>query len=245
VNGSNDDHDEDARSSDTEPTAGDSGSSSSEPTAGESRMPSQGIAAEGESVDGWPVIVRGVTESIVATLGPNERYNHAALGLHAGDPVTATTWGPTRTRRNFERQGEGYVQFSADPVDFVAAALSIHETDEPILERSAAWCHVRAERIDRTERGGTVRRTWRLDPTDAAVRGRTVPTTNRGYGAVIEATVAASRLDVDAYDTARLRDRLDYFHDVVDTCGGPAERRAMELLVELVDWAPERDGNGS
>ena len=52
----------------------------------------------------WPVDLRGVTESIVATLGPNDRWNMAALGLHApddsGEPVTATTWGNTRTRRN-------------------------------------------------------------------------------------------------------------------------------------------------
>jgi hypothetical protein len=201
-----------------------------------SLTPSDGTAPGGESIEGWPAPVRGVTESIVATLGPNERYNHAALGLHAGEPVTAVTWGNTRTRRNFERQGTGYVQLTPDPIDFVAAAVSIHETDAPILDRSAAWCRVRVEQIDREERGETVCRTWQLDPIDAAVRRRSVPTTNRGYGAVIEATVAASRLDVDAYDTDTLCDRLTYFEDVVETCGGPAEKAAMDRLATLTDW---------
>jgi hypothetical protein len=67
----------------------------------------------------WLVELRGVTESIVATLGPNGRWNLAALGLFAGEPVTSRTWGNTRTRRNFHREGEGYVQFTRDPVDFV------------------------------------------------------------------------------------------------------------------------------
>jgi len=59
--------------------------------------------------DGWPVALRGVTESIVTTLGPNDRWNVAALGLHApddpSDPVTARTYGRTRTWRNFTERG--------------------------------------------------------------------------------------------------------------------------------------------
>jgi hypothetical protein len=200
------------------------------------QAPSDGTPPDGETVEGWPASPRGVTESIVATLGPNDLYNHAALGLHAGDPVTAVTWGNTRTRRNFERQEEAYVQFSPDPVDFVAAALSIHETEAPILDRTAAWCRVRVEQIDREERGGTVRRSWRLEPLEAAIRDRSVPTTNRGYGAVIEATVAASRLDVDAYDTQTLRNRLAYYEEVVETCGSATEQAAMSRLTELVPW---------
>jgi len=79
----------------------------------------------------WPVDLRGVTESIVATLGPNDLWNMAALGLHApdetGEPVRATTWGNTRTRRNFHRQGGGVVEFTTDPREFVDAAVTIRE----------------------------------------------------------------------------------------------------------------------
>ncbi|PSP91673.1 DUF447 domain-containing protein, partial [Halobacteriales archaeon QS_1_68_44] len=60
----------------------------------------------------WPVNLAGVTESVVTTLGPNDRWNLAALGLFAGDPVTARTWGRTRTWRNFRERGGGYVQFT-------------------------------------------------------------------------------------------------------------------------------------
>ena len=52
---------------------------------------------------------------------------------------------------------------------------------------------------------------------------------------VVELTVAASRLGVDAYDQRALRERLAYFADVVETCGGPREREALARTRELVD----------
>jgi hypothetical protein len=201
--------------------------------------PGNGARGDADAPDGWPVTLRGVMESVVTTLGPNGRWNAAALGVHApeGDgPATARTWGRTRTRRNFDERGGGYVGFTADPVTFVDAALSIHEVDEPVLETADAWVRVTADRIDSGASGGTGWVDWALHPEDAAVERRTVPTTNRGYGAVIEATVAASRLGVAAYDRERLVARLEHHADVVDRCGGPREREAFERIREHADW---------
>lgn len=200
----------------------------------------------------WPDRLRGVTESVVTTLGPNNLYNAAALGVHAPDtaeksvdetdgPVPrARTWGRTRTRRNFEARGEGYVQFVRDPVVFVDAALGIRETEEPVLDGADAWVRVTVERIDEGVEGGTEWVDWRLLPAESATRRAVVPVTNRGYAAVVEATVAASRLDVDAYDTGELRDRIAYFERVTERCGGPGERAAFDHLYDLVDI----DGGG-
>ena len=194
------------------------------------------------SEDGWPVALRGVTESVVATLGPNGQWNFAALGLRAGDPVTARTWGATRTRRNFREEGEGVVQFLTDPVVFVESALSILERASPVHPAADAWVRVTVEHVEVGESGGTTWAEWELTPTEPRVDAEQVPTTNRGYGAVIEATVAASRLDVDAYDTDELRDRLGYFAGVVDACGGEREHEAMALVRDLTAWDGSRDG---
>ena len=183
----------------------------------------------------WPVDLRGVTESVVATLGPNDRWNVAALGLFAGDPVTARTWGRTRTWRNFRERGGGHVQFTPDPVDFVDAACSVREADDPLLESAAAWARVEVEAIEEGTEDGTQWVGWELRPVEAAVERRTVPTTNRGYNAVVEATVAASRLGVTGYDDEELRERLAYFADVVDRCGGDRERLAFDRLREHAD----------
>jgi len=182
----------------------------------------------------WPVDLRGVTESVVTTRGADGNWNVAALGLHAGDPVTARTWGRTRTRRNFDREGSGHVQFTRDPVVFVEAALGVTERSDPVLPEADAWVEVTVEAVDRGASGGTGWEDWTLVPVESRVERRVVPTTNRGYYAVIEATVAASRLDVEAYDSEELRDRLAYLADVANRYGGDREREAIELVDDLV-----------
>ncbi|EMA66735.1 DUF447 domain-containing protein [Halorubrum kocurii] len=189
---------------------------------------------------GWPVALRGVTESVVTTLGPNDRWNVAALGLHAPDdpgaPVTARTYGRTRTWRNFAERGGGVVQFTTDPRTFVDAALTVREVDDPVLPSADAWVEVTAEEVGSEVEGDTTVRTWALDPVEQAVVSERVPTVNRGFGAVVDATVAASRLDVTGFDTGELLDRLRYFADVVERCGGPAEREAFAAIDEATGW---------
>ena len=104
-----------------------------------------------------------------------------------------------------------------------------------MLSSADAWARVAVERRDATAEGDTRVVTWELAVEEAAVERETVPTTNRGHAAVVEATVAASRLDVDAYDTERLRERLAYFESVVESCGGEREREAFDRLRDLVD----------
>jgi hypothetical protein len=191
--------------------------------------------------DGWPLALRGVTESVVATLGPNDRWNLAALGLHApegpDEPVTATTWGNTRTRRNFHRQGGGVVLFTVDPVLFVESAMTIRESADPVVETADAWVEIEAESIDTGAEGGTRWERWRLDPVEPGTVETTRPgSINRGLSAVVDATVAASRLEVAAFDTERLLARLAYFEETVETCGGPRERAAFETLSEVSGW---------
>ena len=218
------------------------GGGTDEPTDGETeRTDPAGVVP-----NGWPVSLRGVTESVVTTLGPNDRWNVAALGLHAPDdpedPVTARTYGRTRTWRNFTERGGGVVQFTVDPRTFVDAALTVREVDEPVLPSADAWVEVRVEAVAAETEGDTTIRTWELEPVESAVVAERVPTVNRGFGAVVDATVAASRLDVPSFDTEELLDRLRYFADVVDRCGGPAEREAFARIDEATGWREPADG---
>ncbi len=205
----------------------------------------------------WPVALSGVTESVVTTLGPNGLWNVAALGLHGPDRptgtdpadggeegsddeseeyrITARTWGRTRTWRNFRERGEGYVQFTVDPVDFAEAALAVREESEPVLDGVDAWARVTVERLDTGESGGTEWTDWGLAPVESAVERESVRTIDRGRAAVVEATVAASRLGVSSYDEGALLDRLRYFEGVVESAGDARERAAFERVRELTD----------
>lgn len=185
----------------------------------------------------WPVDLAGVTETLVTTLGPNDRYNVAALGIHASDngPPTARTWGRTRTWRNFGERGTGYVQFTTDPVLFVDAALSVREVDEPVLDDAHAWVHVSPEKLDNGTESGTQWVDWALPAESATIQSRVVPTFSRGYAAVVEGTVAASRLDVEGYNSEQLRERIEYFDGVVDRAGSERDRRAYDRLLSVAE----------
>lgn len=188
--------------------------------------------------DDWPVALRGVTESIVTTRGPNDLWNVAALGLRASDDddsITARTWGRTRTWRNFTERGAGYVQFVSDPVDFVEAALTVTESEDPVLKGANAWARVAVSRLGEGKDASTQWVEWELRPVESAVEIETVPTINRGFNAVIEATVVASRLDVTAYETAQMLDRLAHLESIVEACGGGREREAFSLIADQVD----------
>lgn len=185
------------------------------------------LEARGE---GWPVSIDAVTETIVATKGPNDRWNLAALGLFPGEPVTAITWGRTRTRRNFERVGSGIIQFSTDPVDFVDAALSIVERDDPILPTSHAAVEVDVDPQDEGVETGTTWKRWSVRAGDHVVSDRQVPTLRRGRIAVVEATIAVSRLGRDGFDDETLDRRLELVKDVVERTGSERDRIAIERV---------------
>lgn len=190
----------------------------------------------------WPVEIDGVIESVITTPGLEGRWNVAALGLHATDnrvrtgTVRARTWGRTRTRRNFDRNGVGYVHFLQDPELFVEAALDVYEIEEPVLDSAAAWVRVAVHRIEAGTAQDTEWVDWELRPEEVEIRRRTVPTIDRALGAVVEMTVAASRLGVPAYDDGVLRERLDFYATVVDSCGDQAARSAVRRIVSLTDW---------
>nr|WP_256335635.1 DUF447 domain-containing protein [Halopenitus persicus] len=193
--------------------------------------------------------MQGVTETVVATRGPDGAWNMAALGVHApgrdasdagadeaSAAPTARTYGRTRTRRNVERTGRGVIQFTSDPREFVDAALTIDERSDPLLANADAYVEVEFTRVDRTVEAGTEIHAWALEPVAGRILEERVPRTNRGFGAVIDATVAASRLDVEGFDEDELCGRLRYFADTVDRCGGPREQAAFERIDDATGW---------
>jgi len=191
-----------------------------------------------DSLVEWPVSFDGIVESVVTTEGPNGRWNVAALGLHCDDEESAVrsrTWGRTRTWLNFRERPRGYVQFTTDPVIFVKAALEVYEIETPVLDAAHAWVSVEPIKIAAGTDGGTQWVDWRLKPLESEIRSTTVPTLNRGYGAVVEATVAASRLEVPSYDSETLWERIEYFELVTERCGGAREKEAFERIYEAID----------
>jgi hypothetical protein len=185
----------------------------------------------------WPAALAGITESVVTTRGPNGRWNAAALGLHRDDTVvTAQTFGRTRTWRNLQADGRGVINFTTDPVQFVRAALSVYEPDTAVLAGAAAVVEVTAAAIREWTEDTTEMTRWELQPVWANIRQWQLPTYRRGRMAVIDATVAASRLDVPGADEAALRAELQRCADIVARTGSDSDRTAFAEIDALTHW---------
>jgi hypothetical protein len=128
------------------------------------------------------------------------------------------------------------VQFPRDPVTFVDAALGILEREGPVLDCADAWVEVAVERLGSGEEGGTEWVDWALEPERVGLDSEGVRAIRRGFNAVIEATVWASRLGVTGYDDAELRERLAFLESVVDSAGDDRDRRAFGRIADHVDW---------
>jgi hypothetical protein len=121
-----------------------------------------------------------------------------------------------------------------DPFLFVESALSDPHPDNfdliggfPVLKDAQGWiifdCKIRkGETISVVE----------LSPVEAQIKRRQIKTINRGFNAVIEATVEATRYVV--LKDKKYLDRLEYYNTIVQKCGGSREKEAMKLLFDLV-----------
>lgn len=180
----------------------------------------------------WPLDLRGVTETVVTTPAGDGTHRVAALGIHAGDPVWARTYGGSETHANLQDSGRCVVHFTRDPTLVVEAALGDRSVADPHLD-TPARVEVRAREIDRGEAGDTAWTEWALDPENATVERRAVPRIERAVGAIVEAAVAASRLGVPGSDREQLLARIAWADSVVDSCGDQRARAAMRRLHDL------------
>ena len=185
----------------------------------------------------WPTAICGITETVITTRGPNGRWNAAALGLHRDAArVTAQTYGRTRTWRNLRADGRGVINLITDPLQFVRAALSVYEPPEPVLSGTAAVIEVTAAATREWSEDETQMTLWELEPAWVRIREWWLPTYRRGRTAVIDATVAASRLDVPGEDPAALCDELRRCAAIVERTGSPTDRAAFEKIDALTGW---------
>jgi len=66
----------------------------------------------------------------------------------------------------------------------------------------------------------------------AQIKHRQIQSINRGFNAVIEATVEATRYVV--LKDKKYLDHIEYYDTIVRKCGGSREKDAMKLLFDLV-----------
>jgi len=121
-----------------------------------------------------------------------------------------------------------------DPVLFVISALSDLGIDNfeaingfPVMKNSLGWvifdctCN-KSENISVVE----------MIPVKGKIRSKVIKPVNRGFNAVIEASIHATRY-VGKYGQEYLR-QIEYCNTIVRKCGGGREKEAMKLLYEFI-----------
>lgn len=172
----------------------------------------------------------GINEVIAITFKESGEPNTAPVGVIVGnaesDSAVVRLY-PSHTRQNVEREGVIYVNVILDPLVFVIATFedlgveSFESLDPPVLRGALSWCRFRAEL-----RGGFAH----LKLEDGGVLRKVVRAHNRGFAALIEALVYASRYRIAR--SGALEEEIVKCKNIVLRCGGEAEKRAFEVLEE-------------
>jgi len=172
---------------------------------------------------------------IFTTISPDGIPNAAPIGLHMKDGRFFARIYNSKTLENILSNKAAASNIVDDPFLFVESALSDTNPDNfdliggfPVLKNALGWiifnCKIRmGETISVVE----------LTPVDAQIKHRQIHPINRGFNAVIEATVEATRYVV-MHDKKSL-DRIEYYDTIVHKCGGPREKDAMKLLFDLIE----------
>ncbi|MCX9082017.1 MAG: DUF447 family protein [Candidatus Methanoperedens sp.] len=179
-------------------------------------------------------IHEGISEVILSTLSPEGIPNAAPIGLHMNDRKFFARIYNSKTLDNILGNHAAAANIVDDPFLFVQSALSDIEPGKfelkegfPFLKDTLGWivfdCRCRkGENISVVE----------LSPVRSKILRRKIIPVNRGFNAVIEATVHATRYVV--LKEQRYMDYINYYDTIVQKCGSPGDKDAMKLLFDLI-----------
>jgi uncharacterized protein len=180
-----------------------------------------------------------IVETVTTTINPDGTVNCAAMGVEWGDEaIVIKPYRSTRTLRNLQRTGAAVVHLTDDVLLFTEAALEDpHPPTRPaavvdgaVLADACSWREVVVDAIDVS--GPRARVTTRVVGRGA---GREFVGFNRASGAVLEASILASRARL--LPASELRAELARLAVVVDKTAGPREREAMDRVLAHVHAA--------
>jgi hypothetical protein len=174
-----------------------------------------------------------IVETVTTTINPDGTVNCAAMGVEWGDDeIVIKPYRATRTLRNLEARGAAVVNLTDDILLFTQAALEdprpptrpATAIDGAVLADACSWREVTVAAIDAS--GPRARVTTRVVGRGT---GREFVGFNRAAGAVLEASILASRARRLPAD--EIRAELARLAVAIEKTAGPRERAAMDRVV--------------
>jgi hypothetical protein len=175
---------------------------------------------------------KGINEIIAITV-TKEKPNTAPIGIIVEDEDSIFAKArlyASHTRENIEIGGKLWTNIIFDPIIFVTSAFEdigkeyFTSLNPPILRNAVAWCEFEA-RLE-----GSIANLRLIDGETFDFQLRAV---NRGFNALIEALVHATRYEV--FGDAQLKERILYYERIAKKCGGDEEKKAFDMLLKYAE----------
>jgi hypothetical protein len=186
-------------------------------------------------------IREGISETIVST--GLEFPNAAPIGIivKGGRPFVRLFKG-THTWENVLKEGHLVANVVYNPLLFVRSTFFDLEPSEfgyvparglsfPILKEAAAWVIFECINLKNTDQALIAD----LIPVKAGfnkANRKELPVPNRGFNAVLEATVHATRYQLSGEE--KYLELIRHYESLSSKCGGENEKKAMKLLYEVL-----------
>lgn len=167
----------------------------------------------------------GINEVIVITFKEDGSINTAPIGIVVDKKSVYARIYSSHTRENVERDGTLYANVILDPTIFVLSTFTdldesyFESLDPPIIRGALSWCKFKAE-----VKGLIVN----LHPVDGKVLRKSIRAYNRGFSALIEALILASRKEM--FERSTFFNEMAKYKNTVMRCGGEKEREAFKIL---------------
>ncbi len=178
----------------------------------------------------------GINEIIAVTVNEDGSLNTAPIGVIVEDANGVKAKArifPSHTRRNIERGSDFFANIVNDPVVFAISAFEdlsesyFSSLDPPILYSALAWCKFKPKIV-----GSIVE----LTLVTGEVFGSSLRAVNRGFSAVIEALVHATRYIISEGERKEeLRRRIEYYYNLCQRCGSKREKEAFKIILNKVN----------
>ncbi|MDQ1274970.1 DUF447 family protein [Methanosarcina sp. Z-7115] len=186
-------------------------------------------------------ISAGISETIVST--GLDTPNAAPIGIiRKNKKIFVRIFKGSQTGENLVREGVLVANVVYDPLLLVRSTFFDIESSEfdfvdiggkkfPVLKSAISWVAFRCTNLKDTEQT-VVSDLIPLGAGFCEANKRAIPAPNRGFNAVLEATVHATRYKLSGEE--KYLELIRHYETLASKCGGENEKKAMKLLYEVI-----------
>lgn len=186
-------------------------------------------------------ILEGISETIVST--GLDTPNAAPIGIiRKNNKTFVRIFKGSHTGENLVREGFLVANVVYDPLLLVRSTFFDIESSEfsfvdidwkkfPVLKSAISWVVFRCTNIKDTEQT-VISDLIPLGAGFCEANRRATPAPNRGFNAVLEATVHATRYQLTGEE--KYLELIRHYESLASRCGGESEKKAMKLLYEVL-----------